>query len=344
MALAAPALNSKVDSETTLEPDAEYRDESQSGWKYDQFAAFYADLAAKQADNCARHVTELAQWVHILWNQLHAMTSKVEELEAWKNKTLQDMRKLREEHKQLQKRCGVLKEPLPKYPSAPLEEEKPKLLEQAEPIKPVSAPPGLEFPGPQLPTLELIKTDESMVSSKMDDEDFDDMAMTVNDGGGTQGIVYKDKIVDGVQVRKAEWKIGRLSAQLRGCMGRALVSPPMSVWGLEEMRLMIFPDQKEMQRGPRSRKQKELYNKKVTDGPLESCLKLKVPNCPVNAELKFWFTVGEDEQTSTVFQHNFSELSVSEACEFADLDWLKKVDENGGLTVSVEIEKVPGAL
>jgi len=103
---------------------------------------------------------------------------------------------------------------------------------------------------------------------------------------------------------------------------------------------MIYADKKESGKGPRSRRQKELYNKKVSEGPLESCLKLKVPNCTTSNELSFLFTVGEDEIRSAEYTHNFMDATVSEPVEFGELDWLEKADKEGGLMVSVEIKEV----
>ncbi|CAE6966335.1 unnamed protein product, partial [Symbiodinium natans] len=68
----------------------------------------------------------------------------------------------------------------------------------------------------------------------------------------------------------------------------ALVSPPFNAAGLEELRLMVFPEGKETTKGPRSKRQRELYSKKVNEGPLEGCLKLKVPSCPPQLELHYF--------------------------------------------------------
>merc|ERR1719183_323791 len=151
-----------------------------------------------------------------------------------------------------------------------------------------------------------------------------------------EGVIVKELSLEGDPAQRAEWRIGHLSVKLRGCMGRALVSPPFSAWGMEDLRLMLFPDHLNPQ-GPRSRRAKELYQKRVSDGPLDGCLKLKVPSCPAPHVLKYYLTIGNSlENRKGPFTHNFAECTVSEPVEF-DKDWLLLIDGDGGLNVSVDI-------
>lgn len=303
-------------------------------------AAFHADIAAKHAASTANHAAALAQWVSYLWQQHESLQSKVKELEDWKKRTLEDMRKLREEHKQLRKKFGGAEEKdegVKKAASMPVSVQ--------HPISPdsVAGPPGLDLPSPSAP----VATQSSGAEADEDDSP-DNEAATASakeDSAETQneGVVVKDGTVDSDICQRAEWRIGHLSVKLRGCMGRALVSPPFSAWGMEDLRLMIYPDQKESATGPRSRRQKELYNKKVSDGPLDGCLKLKVPNCPAPHVLKYYLTVGSDiGNRKGPFEHNFAECTVSEPAEFG-MDWLLQVDGDGGLSVSVDIIKMAEA-
>merc|ERR1719189_3889 len=140
----------------------------------------------------------------------------------------------------------------------------------------------------------------------------------------------------GVEAEVAQWRIGQLSTKLRGCMGRALVSSPFSMWGLEDLRLMVFPDGKEVAKGPRSRRQKEAYAKKVSEGPLEGCLKLKVPDCPAPHILEYYLRIGPCRQGP--FKHNFSESTVNGCLDFG-IDWLKQVEPDLSLIVTVEVLK-----
>jgi len=157
---------------------------------------------------------------------------------------------------------------------------------------------------------------------------------TAADEGLLEGVHVTPTTVDGVDCENAEWRIGHLSTKLKGCMGRALVSSPFSAWGLEDLRLMVFPDGKEVSKGPRSRRQKELYAKKVSEGPLEGCLKLKVPACPPPHVLEYYLKIGNTRKGP--FNHNFAESTVNGCLDFG-IDWLKQVDADQSLTVGVEI-------
>jgi len=291
-------------------------------------AAYHADVAAKHAASTASHATLLAQWVQHLWYEHEALQAKVKELEDWKRRTLEDMRKLRDEHKLLRKKFGGGEEAkeesgVKKAMSMP--------VSSAQAETPMSGPP----PGLALPELPRMVT-----TSSAGEDDFSTSSPTMKeDGDGkNEGVnVIDAHNADGTACQKAEWRIGHLSVKLRGCMGRALVSPPFTAWGMEDLRLMIYPDQKESATGPRSRRQKELYNKKVSDGPLDGCLKLKVPNCPAPHTLEYYLTVGaSDANRKGPFTHNFAECTVSDPAEFG-MDWLLQVDGDGGLTVSVDI-------
>lgn len=287
-------------------------------------AAYHADIAAKHAASTANHATALAQWVQHLWQQHEQLQSKVKELEDWKKRTLEDMRKLREEHKILRKKLG---------PSAD-DDGPPQGVKKA-----VTAPAGTEaLQGP--PGLDLPLPSQSADPTSAEDADSPNALGNVEDcgeGAQNEGVNVKDASVEGDTCQRAEWRIHQLSVKLKGCMGRALVSPPFSAWGMEELRLMICPDQKESGTGPRSRRQKELYNQKVTQGPLDGSVKLKVPSCPAPHTLKYFLTVGTSTSNRKgPFTHNFADCTVSDPAEFS-MDWLQQVDSDGGLTVSVDI-------
>jgi len=299
-------------------------------------AAFHADVAAKHASSTANYAAALAQWVQHLWQQKEALESKVKELEDWKKRTLEDMRKLREEHKLLRKRFGGGEEPAQE--AAGVKKTVSALVSSEPSALPVGGPPGLDLP--------LVSADcGSPVEDETESPEGLHMGPTMSttedvpEPMQNEGVNVRDGGVEGDKCQRAEWRIGHLSVKLRGCMGRALVSPPFSAWGMEDLRLMIYPDQKESATGPRSRRQKELYNKKVSDGPLDGCLKLKVPNCPAPHTLKYYLTVGTSlNNRRGPFTHNFAECTVSEPAEFG-MDWLSQVDGDGGLTVSVDIIK-----
>merc|ERR1712087_756967 len=85
--------------------------------------------------------------------------------------------------------------------------------------------------------------------------------------------------------------------------------------GLEDLRLMICPDGKEVAKGPRSRRQKELYAKMVAEGPLEASLKLKAPtSADTTQEIQFFLRVGDKRMGP--FKHNFADTTVSGCDDF----------------------------
>eukprot|EP00440_Ansanella_granifera_P012871 gb/GFBE01013982.1/.p1 GENE.gb/GFBE01013982.1/~~gb/GFBE01013982.1/.p1 ORF type:complete len:384 (+),score=79.36 gb/GFBE01013982.1/:1-1152(+) len=348
-----------------------------------------AHIAAFQADVAAKHAQTLAQWTNHLWRQIAVLQRKVDELEDWKKKTLDDMSRLRFEHKVLRRQV---------YPDG-LEEEQalpskakslPLLLAdhvdvagagsktskgKKAGLTPVSAasmrpPPGLEAVFDKsdangakqvrfaAPTGEAVALQSARLASepglgvRSEASGLSDVSITtassfmtgdstVTDDGPLEGIhVSAGTTADGIPCQTAEWRIGHLSTKLKGCMGRALVSSPFSAFGLEDLRLMVFPDGKEPVKGPRSRRQKELYTKKVTEGPLEGCLKLKVPECPPPHIVEYFLHIGSVR--CGPFKHNFGENTVNGCLDFG-IDWLKQVEPDQSLMVKVEILGLPEA-
>jgi len=330
-------------------------------------AAMYAQVAAKNA-------SALANYVQYLWHQIGTLNSKVTELEEWKKKTLQEVKTLREEQKRLRNKLG---EAAPSQPSLERANTVPvSLAEHVVPSPtsgsvPVPAPSleraksqpeaarnqeskteadleaksGAHLPPapPGLEEMSFKKEDADGKDLKKDSELDDDRDASTLSGissmwspGDYDAALSKE----GVKVERstdelyecAEWKIAHLSKKLKECMGRALVSSSFKAWGFEDLRLMVCPDGKETTKGPRSRRQKQLYNSKVSDGPLEGCLKLKVPQ---SVKLEYMLKIGDE--TKGPFQHNFEESIVTVWTELG-IDFLKKVDADQSLTVSVLIK------
>lgn len=329
--------------------------------------ALNASMAAHHAEVAAKHAASLAQWVQYLWATLVQLQNKVTELEDWKRRALEDVRKLRDEHKLLKKK--VLEETgvaagndetpasvqvsklksmsLP--PGSPLSSPSASLSSQhlspsAFGFTPLGFPPGFAAPGlKDGDSEEETATKIVWMPRKQDSvaSITSDMSAGELDANHHEGVQVSVVTVDGVQYERAEWRIGQLSAKLRGCMGRALVSSPFSTVSLQDIRFMVCADGKDAAKGPRSRRQKELYIKKVTEGPLDGCLKLKISSNPSNVELTYYLKVGN--QRRGPFQHNFSESTV---CGFDDfcIDWLKQLEHDNSLVVSVEILKEPQVL
>ncbi|CAE8631305.1 unnamed protein product, partial [Polarella glacialis] len=346
----------------------------------DSIHAANANCAAMQADIAAKHAASLAQWVQYLWTQIASLQGKVVELEDWKKKTLDDMTRLRFEHKLLRRRvcpAGEVDDE-PKLPakakSMPLvladhvdDGFKVKGLQTSmtAPASSMRPPPGLEVAQAATEAANAKQVRFSAPSEKPQGlscsgsaspqtpsggvprsvSSFSDFGGSLAgeplDEGPLEGInVVMSTTADGEVCQLAEWRIGHLSTKLKGCMGRALVSSPFSAWGLEDIRLMVFPDGKEPVKGPRSRRQKELYLKKVSEGPLDGCLKLKVPDCPAPHVIEYFLSIGSVR--CGPFKHNFGESTVNGCLDFA-IDWLGQVDSDQSLTVRAEILRIPGS-
>lgn len=280
-------------------------------------AAWHADIAAKQA-------ASLAQWVQYLWGQVATLQQEVKDLEDWKKKTLEDMNKLRAAHKSLRKKV---------MPDAdgnddvapPKSKSMPNVGESSSPgesNKSGKQPPGLDPPE---------KIPKSVTAA--DVSEFSPSAINLS---AAEGVKVERGSADGKECECAQWRIGHLSEKLKNCMGRSLVSSPFTAWGIEDLRLMVFPDGKDALKGARSKKAKEQYTKLVTEGPLDACLKFKVPECPPPHVLVYYLKIGEVRKGP--FSHNFSESTVHGCSDF-DVDWLLQVDSDRSITVSVEILK-----
>mmetsp|Transcript_36062 Transcript_36062/g.92920 ORF Transcript_36062/g.92920 Transcript_36062/m.92920 type:complete len:374 (-) Transcript_36062:159-1280(-) len=318
--------------------------------------AVSATTAAYHADVAAKHAASLAQWVQYLSGTLGALQHKVTELEDWKKRALEDVRKLREEHKVLRRKVlgeeRHLEDPgvgVPKSRSTPLmPSSSSALMEEVD-----QPPPGFETlpnipeKGVSMPDIGSkrgqpdLKSQVSDLSVMTSFSIRSENSMAFSDIVDTQleGVTVTTGDVNGTACERAEWRIGHLSTRLRGCMGRALVSSAFNAAGLEDLRLMICPDGKDAAKGPRSRRQKELYAKKVMDGPFEGCLKLKVPNCGTSTALKYYLKVGSVR--CGPFKHDFAESTVSGYDDFG-IDWLKQLEPDASLTVCVEITQAPG--
>lgn len=348
--------------------------------------AYSATAAAMQADAAAKQATQLSHCVQVLWEQITMLQKRILELEDWKRKALDDMTKLRFEHKILRRQVvpdEAEEHPMPgKAKSLPAIAQPTGEAKQASQRKlktvPTAAlpkaqallrpPPGLEkVPDPDGHAGKQVRFAEASAesspsqgspSSPADDSHLEihpsrsvssaSMASVVseitealdpNDEGRLEGVQVFPGFVEGEPCQCAEWRINQFSSKLKSCMGKPVVSSPFKACGLEELRLMVFPEGKEA-KGPRSKRQKELYNKRVTEGPLDCNLKLKVPECPPPHILEYFLKVG----TCRIgpFRHNFAESTVNGPHDF-NIDWLKQVEADQSLTVAVEITMAPGA-
>jgi len=298
-------------------------------------AAYQADVASKCAAGLASHMQYLCGTVMRLQSQ-------VQELEDWKRKALEEVRKLRDEHKML-KRQILGEEGKMASSGETLTVQRAQTLPGLPLTAPPGPPPGLagmpldpaEESGLALPKADPSKS--SLSSSFQSSRSFTSGSMMSDvECGQLEGLQISSVHIDGLDYERAEWRIGQLSTKLRGCMGRALVSSPFSIAGLEEVRLMVCPEGANTRGGPRSKRQKEQYSKKVMEGPLDGCLKLKVSSCPPDLTLQYYLKVGTSRQGP--FHHNFHETTVH-GCDDFGVDWLKELEPDSSLLVSVEIRR-----
>ena len=291
--------------------------------------------AQYQAEIASKCATELATYFQSLWGTVIHLQHKVQELEDWKKKALQDVRKLRDEHKVLRRKV-LGEEPVEHVRSNVRAKTMPS---QLVPMVTDSPPPGLQL-SPKNDSLKVPQKEVSFAKqSSLSSGHSSTLTMASvlsDDPGHLDGVQLSNASVEGLDLERAEWRIGQLSQKLRGCMGRALVSSPFTAAGLEDLRLMVFPEGKELTKGPRSKRQRELYAKKVNEGPSDGCLKIKVPSCPSELELQYFLKVGTSRKGP--FRHSFAENTVS-GCDDFGVDWLKELEPDGSLLVCVEFVK-----
>merc|ERR1719158_2698832 len=73
-------------------------------------ASSNAAMASQAAHSSAVYIQQLCQWVEYYKQQTADLLKKVKELEDWKKSTAESMRKLREDHRNLKRRCGYSEE------------------------------------------------------------------------------------------------------------------------------------------------------------------------------------------------------------------------------------------
>jgi len=142
----------------------------------------------------------------------------------------------------------------------------------------------------------------------------------------------------GPKCTRVEWKIDDLNGKLQASMGRPLVSPPFAALGLPNLRLMVFPDGREVMKNARSSERKGLYTQMIKKGPLNGALKLKADCLQCATVMTVNLIVGEVRAGPLVY--DFSEQAIHGLDDFG-IDWLRQVERfTGSLTVGIEILEV----
>jgi len=166
-------------------------------------------------------------------------------------------------------------------------------------------------------------------------------AIATNDAAVLESVEMppgiKSSLVDinGLSFARVEWQIEDVRAKLQASMGRPLVSPPFTILGLPNLRLMVFPDARDLVKNAKSRERKGMYAAMVKKGPLYGALKLKAESLDHATVIQFHLTVGAVRRGP--FTYDFSDSAIH-GCDDFCADWLKQINEtNGCLRVGIEI-------
>lgn len=136
--------------------------------------------------------------------------------------------------------------------------------------------------------------------------------------------------------QQVEWCILHVCSKLKTSAGFALVSPPLQVGGIPDVRLHFAPGEAWAQ-SMRSRKGKKTGSEVehgVARGPMNGSLRLKVGDLRCATALKFNLFVGDVRQGP--FECNFAERTVQEFQ--LEVDWRRHVErESGSLRLRLEV-------
>jgi len=149
------------------------------------------------------------------------------------------------------------------------------------------------------------------------------------------GMSVNSKMVGSTLATHIEWRIEDFGGRLQASMGKPLVSPPFTACGLQNLRLMVFPDAREAVKSARSRDRRGMYAAMVKKGPLYGGLKLKAECLGCATDISFNLSVGSIGAGPVTY--DFSQQAVHGLDDFG-VDWLKQVDKaTGSLVVSADI-------
>eukprot|EP00928_Gymnodinium_smaydae_P078681 TRINITY_DN62788_c0_g1_i1.p1 TRINITY_DN62788_c0_g1~~TRINITY_DN62788_c0_g1_i1.p1 ORF type:complete len:460 (-),score=102.71 TRINITY_DN62788_c0_g1_i1:93-1472(-) len=161
----------------------------------------------------------------------------------------------------------------------------------------------------------------------------------VRDDSPPPGIVVRSGEVDGSLRTQVEWTIDGFRSKLQASMGKPLVSPPFSVRGLTNLRLMVLPDALGAVNKARIRERKTLYASMVKKGPLHGGLKLKADFLDQPTVIRFGASVGSGS-AGPARSYDFAQQAIQGPDDLG-VDWIKQVDAvTGSVRVNVEIHEV----
>eukprot|EP00931_Biecheleriopsis_adriatica_P078446 TRINITY_DN51900_c0_g1_i1.p1 TRINITY_DN51900_c0_g1~~TRINITY_DN51900_c0_g1_i1.p1 ORF type:complete len:347 (+),score=81.72 TRINITY_DN51900_c0_g1_i1:63-1043(+) len=149
------------------------------------------------------------------------------------------------------------------------------------------------------------------------------------------GMSISKPLISGMPCTRVEWCIEDVYSKLQASMGRPVVSPSFGVFGLPNLRLMVFPDGRDIMKNARSAERKVLYANMIKKGPLHGALKLKADCLQCATVMTVHLTVGKIR--SGPLRYDFSEQAIHGLDDFG-VDWLQQVDKaSGSLTVGIEL-------
>jgi len=114
-------------------------------------------------------------------------------------------------------------------------------------------------------------------------------------------------------------------------MGRAVVSPSLSLEGLSDVWLLVEPCHGEL----RSKKQKECFRKQASEGPLHCRLKVKVADPMKFGKQRCIVRLGRRCFDAVV--HDFAEGQPLFDWELSELDWLTLLEDDKSLSIGLKL-------
>lgn len=272
-----------------------------------------------------------------LMKQVQMIGSRIQKLERSRGQISKDITDMLGETQQLRQQMGI---------EATLAEEppRPRAAEAATAAEEAALPPGLLGAArkaaaprePEQPVLSKAQSDKIGPPPGLGPPPAVAAEGPPADTARADSLVVRRKDLVGKAVSRVEWRIDNVKTKFKDCVGRPLVSPQFEAEGLDELRLMVFPDLGLHVSGLTMREQKQRYEARIAEGPLSGSLKFKViTGSSEDLVVKFNLFVGS--ACHGPLEHNFAD-HIIHGVDF-DGDWLDYM-KNGSLTVGVEVLEV----
>lgn len=269
--------------------------------------------------------------------QVHGISSRVQKLERSRGQITKDLADMLNETRELQKRVGLAG---PKEAQVSAKAYDTDSILQVSHWDGESLPPGLgrrqsrlKTAPATLPQVPEGIEDQPLIAKSQTEKILPPPGLIL-----PESLTVKMKDFDGVEISRVEWRIDNVKAKFKDCVGRPLVSPEFKAAGLQDLRLMVFPNLGLDAAGLTMREQKTHYEARIAEGPLSGALKFKVVT-QVGDQLVIKFNLFVGEILKGPIEHNFAD-HVIHGLDFSN-NWLEQVG-NGALVVGVEVLTVNG--